>query len=53
MPTTPSQILNFKHQTSIRSSQKGISLSRKQFWYLIKKVKVRISFDINRLFVWA
>ncbi len=39
--------------TSDRSSQKGISPSRRHFYFLFKKVKPRISFDFNRLLFWA
>jgi hypothetical protein len=38
---------------SVRSSQKGISLSRGQFCKFCKNVKPRISFDFNRLLFWA
>ena len=46
--TSPSRMI-----TSVRSSQKGISLPPSHFWFFFRKAKPRITFDINRLFFWA
>ena len=37
----------------VRSSRKGISLSRSDFRFFFRKAKPRITFDFNRLFLWA
>ena len=39
--------------SSVRRSQKGISLSSGQFCKFCKNVKPRISFDFSRLLIWA